>query len=65
VAARFADVHLDLLAIDEQLTEVAEEEAPASAPLVEVAFSREGERGIATDAVEALLVADTASLRPL
>jgi hypothetical protein len=62
VAASLADVHLDLLAIHEELAEIAEEEAPSPAPLMEVSLADEGELGIAADAIEAVLVGDVVSL---
>jgi hypothetical protein len=55
VAARLAHVHLHLLAIDEELSEIAEKEAPAPAALVEVALAGEGQRRIAAHAVEGLV----------
>ncbi len=63
MATRLADVHLDFLAIHEQLAEIAEEEAPPPAPLMEVSLTDEGELGIAADAIEAVLVGDVGSLR--
>jgi hypothetical protein len=43
VAAFLADVHLDLLAVHEQLSDIAEEEAPAAAALVEISLPGERE----------------------
>jgi hypothetical protein len=62
VSARLADVHLDLLAVDEELAEIAEEEAPTPAALVEISFADERERRLAANAVEAVLLGDAASL---
>jgi hypothetical protein len=62
VAAGLADVHLDLLAIHEELAEIAEEEAPPAAPLMKVPLADEGELGIAADAIEGVLVGDAVSL---
>jgi hypothetical protein len=62
VAACLAHVHLDLLAVHEELAEIAEKEPPAPASLVKVSLARESKRSIATDAVEALLIGDALSL---
>ncbi len=63
MAASLADVHFDFLAIHEELADIAEEEAPPPAPLMEVSLADEGELGIAADAIEAVLVGDVGSLR--
>ena len=62
VAAGLADVHLDLLAVHEELAEIAEKEAPAPASLVKVPLAREGERTIAADTRELFLIGDALSL---
>jgi hypothetical protein len=60
-----AHVHLNPFAVDEELAQVAEEEAPAAAPLVEVALAEKCQRRFAADAVEGVLVGDAASLELL
>ena len=65
MAARLADVHLDLLAIHKELAEIAEEKAPPPAPFMEVSLADERQLCIAADAVEAVLVGDVAESKPL
>jgi hypothetical protein len=62
VAARLADVHLDFLAVHEELAEIAEKEPPAPASLMKISFAGEGQRSIAADTVELLLIGDALSL---
>jgi hypothetical protein len=54
VAARLAYVHLDLLAVHEELAEIAEKESPATASLVKVSLAGESEWTVAADTVQAL-----------
>jgi hypothetical protein len=55
MAAALADIHLDLLAMRKQLAEIAEEESPSPAALVEVAFAEECQRRIAPGARQNIL----------
>jgi hypothetical protein len=64
MATRLAHVHLDLLAVHEELTQVAEEEAPTAASFVEVSLTEKRQLSITADAVESLLVSDAPSLGP-
>jgi hypothetical protein len=62
VAAGLAHVHLEFLAVHEKFAEIAEKEPPAPASLVKISLAREGERSIAADTVEVLLIGDALSL---
>ena len=60
--ACLAHIHFDLLAVHEQLPEIAQDEAPATAALVEVSLPGEEQRAGAADTIEAVLVGDGLSL---